>query len=68
MEYRLYRLDGAGHIITAREVAALDDLAALAEAEKLCDWQSIEVWQGARYVARVKQGNAPLDASDRMSL
>ena len=68
MEYRLYCLDGTQHIVSAMTLEARDDLAALEEAERRCGTQLIEVWQGVRYVARVKQGNVPLDASDRMSL
>ena len=68
MEYKLYCLDDAQHILSASTVVAQDDLAALKEAEKLCEKNGIEVWQGTRCVARVKKGNAPLDMSDRISL
>lgn len=69
MEYRLHRLDGrTQHIVSATELTARDDLDALAEAEKICQANTVEIWQGARCVARVKQGNAPLNESDRTSL
>ena len=68
MDYKLYCLDAWEHIVSTREVAAPDDLAALQEAEKDCAEYAVEVWQGARRVARVKPGNAPLDARDRMCL
>lgn len=68
MEYRLYYLDSARHIVSAKDVVVPDDLAALQEAEKACGEHAIEVWQGARKVAHVKLGNAPLDLSDGMSL
>lgn len=68
MEYKLYRLDENQHIVSAKDIIALDDLAALDEAEKICQAYAMEIWQGARCVARVKKDNAPLDATDRMSL
>ncbi|MDB5740762.1 MAG: hypothetical protein JWP16_1802 [Alphaproteobacteria bacterium] len=68
MEYKVYCLDDKQRIASARDIVARDDLAALQEAERFCETSAIEVWQGARRVARVKMGNAPLDASDRMSL
>jgi hypothetical protein len=68
MEYRLYCLDPTGRVLSARDVVAHDDLSALQEAEDSCEKYAVEIWQGARRVARVKLGNAPLDTSDRMSL
>lgn len=68
MDYKLYCLDEAGRIVSARDILAHDDLAALREAEAGCENSAVEVWQGARRVARVNQGNAPLRSSDRMSL
>ena len=68
MDYKFYRLDVLEHIVSSRDVAAPDDLAALQEAERDCVEYAVEVWQGARRVARVKLGNAPLDSSDRMCL
>jgi hypothetical protein len=68
MDYRLHCLDENQRITSSSDVVARDDLAALEQAEKLCEKQGMEVWQGTRRVARVKKGNAPLDASDRMSL
>ena len=68
MEYRLYCLDEKDHIVSARNFLALDDLTALAEAEGACAKNAVELWQGARRVARVKLGNAPLASSDRISL
>lgn len=68
MEYKLYSIDRTGHVISRRDFVAHDDLAALLEAEQSCAKNEIEVWQGARRVARVKLANAPLDTTDRMSL
>lgn len=68
MEYRLYCLDEKDHIVSARNFLAHDDLTALGEAEASCKENAVELWQGARRVARVKLGNAPLGPSDRMAL
>jgi len=68
MEYRLYCLDEKDHIVSARNFLAHDDLTALQEAEAGCEKNAVEVWQGARRVARVNMGNAPLAASARMAL
>ena len=42
------RLDGVPQIIEAR-----DDLDAARQAETLADWYGVELWDGARLVARV---------------
>jgi hypothetical protein len=69
LEYKLYRLDGeTRHIVSIKDVVARDDLDALQEAEKLCEAGAVEIWQGARCVARVKKDNVALDALDRRSL
>jgi hypothetical protein len=67
-QYRIYQLDGEGRIALARGVSCPDDLAALAEAEYHSAGHPVEVWQGARLVARVKADNLPLDAADPTSL
>jgi hypothetical protein len=66
--YRVYSLDHSGQISRARDVECRDDLDALALAEQAARRESMEVWQGTRFVARVKQDNAPLDSNDRTSL
>lgn len=43
-----------------------DDLSALAEAKTRSSTHTIEVWEGARKVARVKKGNVALACSDRL--
>ncbi len=68
VDYKLYRLDNSGHIVSGRDIVVRDDLAALQEAEKDCERFAVEVWQGGRRVARVKIGDAPLGPEDRMSL
>lgn len=68
MDYKFYRLDVSERIVSSKDVAAPDDLAALKEAENDCEEYAVEVWQGARRVARVKLDNAPLNAEDRTCL
>lgn len=67
-QYKFYFLDENGHIFSAQDHLLRDDLDALAAAQKLNGDHVIEVWQGARQVARVKVGDAALNASDRRSL
>jgi len=45
-----------------------DDLDALDEGVRRAGKSAVEVWHGARLVARVKLGNAPLNARDSRSL
>lgn len=66
--YRLNALDIAGRTLFVRECTCRDDLEALAEGERCCAIHPVEVWEGVRLVARLKQGNAPLNARDRTSL
>lgn len=66
--YKVYSLDRTGRIALAQDVECRDDLDALAWAEHAASREVLEVWQGARLVARVKPGNAPLDSQDRTSL
>lgn len=67
-QYKFYFLDDRGHVFKAQDHLLRDDLDALATAEKLCSDHGIEVWQGARQVIRVKQGDKALNVSDQQSL
>ena len=51
--YRLYYIGSNGHIQDRVDYDTPDDLGALARAQQLCGIVEIEVWQGARFVARV---------------
>ena len=62
------KIDSQTDAVTGRDFQGSDDLAALAAAERACVSHDVEVWQGARRVARVKMGNAPLDEADHESL
>jgi len=65
-QFQLRFLDRFDFVVLTRAVSAPDDLDALTEAEKLSVTHTIEVWDGMRKVARVKKGNAPVAASDRL--
>jgi hypothetical protein len=52
--YRIYRLDGAGHFVWGRDFASTNDEDALAEARVgLRVFEKAEVWVGARCVGQV---------------
>ncbi len=52
--YRLYRLDGAGKIVTAEWLEAADDAMALERARALDLACICEVWDRRRLVARIE--------------
>lgn len=60
--------DRRGALALSQDLACKDDLDALAEGVRRSDSHAIEIFDGKRLVARVKQGNLPLDAMDRESL
>lgn len=56
-DYRMYALDGAGLIDRAARIERLhDDRAAVVAAEKLGHHHTVEIWEGARWVANVNAG------------
>jgi len=67
-EYRVFCLDDDGHVVSGKEVIASNDMDALDAAHIYCNDFEVELWQRKRLVARVKKGNAALDALDRSSL
>jgi len=55
LDYKLYRLDGAGQIAGAPEqFGATDDDAALVEAQGRCRGGAGELWEGRRLVKRLR--------------
>ena len=58
--------DNSNALIFMRAYIGADDLAALAEAERLSETHVVEVWEGTRKVARVKKGNIALANTDRV--
>lgn len=65
--FELRFLDRLDVAVLKRAYMGADDLAALAEAERLSATHTIEVWDGIRKVARVKKGNVPLAFTDRLA-
>ena len=66
--YRVCFVTCEGRIDIAHEITCVDDFDALAEAERSAGKHAVEVWDGARLVARVKAENAPVAIEDRQSL
>lgn len=66
--YDIYRLYGGARSVNKRSVECRDDLEALAEAKRQSRDEAVEVWEGGRFVARVKQGDAELTTTDPQSL
>lgn len=52
LNYRLYRLDGAGRISAAEWVEAADDAEARSKAQEQCPSGGFELWQRKRLVER----------------
>ena len=66
--YLIRSLDRQGCVALAQAVLCRDDLDGLAQGEAHSYRNDVEIWQGTRLVARIKLGNAPLDAQDARSL
>jgi len=64
--YFIHALDRHGELAMAHRVQGTDDLDALAAGVRCSDFHTIEIWQGERFVARVKL--ASLDAADARNL
>ena len=64
--FRSADLQGASALL--QNVMCTDDLGALDEGVRRSGKSSVEIWHGPRLVARVKLGNAALNAADLHSL
>jgi hypothetical protein len=53
-DYRLYGLDGVNKVASGEWFEAEDDLSAIEVAKKMMDGHDCELWQGRRFVARIK--------------
>jgi len=62
--YSFHAIDVKGATALSQNVVCSDDLAALAEGVRRSGKWAIDIRHGARLVARVKLGNAPLNAGD----
>ena len=66
-QFELLFLDSLNRRLFMQYFIGGDDLAALAEAERLSSAHTVELWEGIRRVARVKKGNVALACTDRLS-
>ena len=53
--YRLYSINSAGHIVDAREAELESDVDAIAWAEQHRQDSDLELWSGARIVAKLQR-------------
>ena len=53
LEYRAYLIGRDGHIVHRVDILCVDDEAAKERAQLLVDSHTVELWQGARLVARL---------------
>jgi hypothetical protein len=67
MAYYRFRFLEDGKPVSQVDHDHADDLDALAKAEILSVDSEVEVWDGDRFVARVKKGNPALNEEDRTS-
>jgi hypothetical protein len=54
IDYRLYFLDSAGHIVRGEEFVAPSDEAALEHARQYVNGKALELWNMTRLVARIE--------------
>lgn len=59
VDYRLYFLDGDGHIRSVVELDCADDAEASAQAESLGDGRPMELWRRDRWVCRFSADDRP---------
>ena len=54
VDYRLYGLDGVDKVASGEWFEADDDNAAIEVATQMMDGHDCELWQGSRFVARIR--------------
>lgn len=54
IEYRLYTLNSAGRISTAKVFESADDKEALEKAKAMVDGKPVELWRGPDFVGRLE--------------
>lgn len=58
-DYRAYLVGSDGHIFQAMNLYVPDDAAAIAAALQLVDGHDVELWQGARKIAKFECEQEP---------
>jgi hypothetical protein len=53
IDYKLYSIGPDGHIEKRHDCWAEEDFGALEQAREICGPHEVEIWEGARFVARV---------------
>jgi len=53
VEYRVYTVDQDGHILKSTPLICDDDNQAMQQARQICKGDTVEIWSGDRFVARV---------------
>jgi hypothetical protein len=66
-QYKFFFLDDRGHVFRSQDHLFQDDIAALEAGQRLKASHIIEIWQGAREVARVKPDGSALPHSGRQT-
>ena len=63
-DYRFYKIDDEGHVVSLRVERTFDDDAtAIAYAEQLADAETIEIWESKRMVDSVRFASSPPDVA-----
>jgi hypothetical protein len=53
VEYRVYTVDDDGHIVKSTPLICDDDAQAMQQAREICKGDTLEIWSGERFVARL---------------
>jgi hypothetical protein len=62
VEYRAYVVELDGQFLWSEVFVASDDDAAFEHARQIVDGDDVELWTGARFIARLKSTRTPLCA------
>lgn len=52
-EYRVYAIGDDGHIVKSTPLICVDDGQAVQKAREFCEGDTLEIWSGERFVARL---------------
>lgn len=64
-DYRLYGLDGVDKVSSGEWFEAQDDETAIAAAKAMMDGRDCELWQGRRFIARIRHSREAPDDGER---